>query len=195
MKKSILIISVLGVLAMIAGFGSAAQATQYNPGQWAGMYDIIINTSDQQQVPTTIDIRDLGNGQMEVTAILEDQSVTQPGEYRGDPEGEGLQAHFEINQFGLVKGSADFTIRRVDNTYQIQGLATVNSMMTGQLGGDFRGQRRGAVPTALTFTPSSQETPGREKTTAPAYTAWIAFAVGMLVLAIILKSRRKRSSR
>ncbi|MDD4776167.1 MAG: hypothetical protein PHG75_06625 [Syntrophomonas sp.] len=195
MKKSILIISVLGWLAMMAGLGSAAQAAQDNPGQWAGIYDIIINTSDQQQVPTTIDIRDLGNGQMEVTATLEDQSVIQPGEYRGDPEGEGLQAHFDINQFGLVKGSADFTIRRVDKTYQIQGQAVVNSLMTGQLGGDFSGQRRGGVPTASTPIPSSPEKSAPERTTAPAYTTWIAAAVGMLVLAILIKSRSKRSSR
>lgn len=194
MLRSNLLISLLVAIFSMGLIGLQAQATENIQPEWVGIYDIVITTSDRQQVPTAIDIKDLGNRQMEVTATFQENSVTQLGEYSGDADREGLQAHFDINQFGVVKGTADFTIQKSDARYKIKGHALLNSFAIGRLSGDFAGQQRGDTP-APTPAPSPQVSPPAGKTNSTGLMVLIAGAAGLILTAIGLWSRKKRSSR
>ncbi len=195
MLRSNLLISLLAAIFMVGWIGGQAQATENIQPEWAGIYDIVITNSDRQQVPTAIDIKDLGNRQMEVTAAFEENSVTQLGDYSGDPDKEGLQAHFDINQFGVVKGSADFTIQKSEDQYKIiNGHALLNSFAIGRVSGDFIGQQRGEAP-APAPAPSPQVKPPVQKTKSTGLIVLIAGAAGLMLTVIGLWSRKKRSSR
>ncbi len=186
---------ILMVIGGLIGFNPAVGAAGSGP-DWSGLYDILITTSNGQQIPAEIDIRKLGN-QVEVSGDFKQYPLNIVGDYSGDVEGEGIKAHFDINEFGLVKGPADFVIRRVEAQYQIKGQAAVNySYMTksGQLTADFSGQRREPAPIPSPA-PDQQQPPGQEGTGGHNYVTIIAIIVGLILLAVMLSTGSKRRNR
>ena len=123
---------ILAALLVIAtmGAGRVSLATENIQPAWAGFYDIIISTAEGDRVPAQIELKDWGDGQLAVHGDFQGQSLNQLGEYSGDPEGEGLKAHFGIN-FGLVQGFIDFTIRYTEGRYTIEGAGAAANILPG----------------------------------------------------------------
>lgn len=182
---------VFTVLITLVGF-NPAKGAENSRADWSGLYDILITTSNGQQVPAEIDIRTIGS-QVEVSSDFKQYPVNLVGDYTGDVEGEGVQAHFDINEFGLVKGQADFIIRRVETQYQIEGQAAVSYFYmtkSGQLTADFTGQRREAaqVPTPA---PVQEAQSGEEMGGKYNYATIMAIIIGLIALAIMLSTGHK----
>ena len=195
LKKWAFLIFLAAFLVFVTmGTSRDCLATENLQPDWGGVYDITINTAEGGQVPAEIDIRDLGSGQVEVSGTFGEYAVNQLGAYSGDPKGEGLQAHFDINHFGLVRGFIDFTIRHTEGRYIIEGQGTAHSFAVGKMAGTFNGQRREAETTPPTPAPAPQVTP----TPAPAaeppnYLLWAAGAAAVLVLLWALAPRRRQN--
>lgn len=184
---------ILAALLVIAtmGAGRVSLATENIQPAWAGFYDIIISTAEGDRVPAQIELKDWGDGQLAVHGDFQGQSLNQLGEYSGDPEGEGLKAHFGIN-FGLVQGFIDFTIRYTEGRYTIEGAGAVDSIAVGKMAATFSGQRQSAesAPPTPAPTPGGAPTvPGAEP---PNYVLWAAGAAAVLVLTAAITSRRRR---
>jgi len=191
--STIILWVLLGVLVTMAAsrVSLATETLQPDQPDWAGIYDIIINTAEGAQVPTEIELTDWGNGQMSAHGVFQGYSLNQLGEYSGDPAGEGLKAHFDID-FGLVKGFIDFTIRHTEGHYTIEGNGEADSIAVGKMAATFSGQKQGgSTPPAPAPTPGATPTPlpGSES---PNYLLWAVGTAAALVLLWALAPRRRR---
>lgn len=195
MKKwgsGIILVVLLVFIAM--GASRDSLATGNLQADWSGIYDIIIHTAEGLQVPAELNIRDMGNGQVEVSGVFQDFDVQQLGEYIEDTEGDGLQAHFDIDHFGLVRGTIDFTICRSQGSHIIAGQGSADSPVVGRMAATFEGRRRGAESAAPAPVPAPGAAPAAAAG-ASNHVVWAVGAAALVILAALIFARRRRCPR
>jgi len=146
---------VLGTTGLAYAEPSGAQSKKANI---TGVYNVTFTTDQGQQQSAQIRVEDLGNGKVEASGDYKGYPISIVGDLTGDVEKGGAVCSFNINKQGLVTGSAEITIRLVDDKYQMEGQFNGSYSYLGNIGessGRVQGNR---VDPAATSTSSSLRT-------------------------------------
>ena len=194
-KRLIMWTALLLLLGLTELAAAAPSGTGNSKADFSGVYDITFTTKEGQQQSGPMMMEDLKNGQFELSGDFQGYPFRIEGELTGDVEQGGATGRFNINKFGMVKAQGEFTIRSVDNRYQLQGqLDGSYSYMgkNGQIIGTMTGSRRELI-TSPTPTPDSVPLPEPEPARSPIKTVATLAGLVILIAALAYGKRRKRA--
>ena len=194
-KRLIMWTALLLLLGLTELAAAAPSGTGNSKADFSGVYDITFTTKEGQQQSGPMMMEDLKNGQFELSGDFQGYPLRIEGELTGDVEQGGATGRFNINKFGMVKAQGEFTIRSVDNRYQLQGqLDGSYSYMgkNGQIVGTMTGSRREPI-TSPTPTPDSVPLPEQEAARSSIKTVAALAGLVILIAALAYGKRRKRA--
>lgn len=194
-KRLIMWTALLLLLGLTELAAAAPSGTGNSKADFSGVYDITFTTKEGQQQSGPMMMEDLKNGQFELSGDFQGYPFRIEGELTGDVEQGGATGRFNINKFGMVKAQGEFTIRSVDNRYQLQGqLDGSYSYMgkNGQIIGTMTGSRRELI-TSPTPTPDSVPLPEQEAARSSIKTVAALAGLVILIAALAYGKRRKRA--
>lgn len=142
--KKLLAAEIVMLLGLMLIGSPTAQTTgaESNRGNISGTYDVTFISDQGQQQNAQITIEDRQNGKVDVTGDYKGYPVSITGDLSGDPDKEGAVCSFNIDKPGLITGKAEFTIRTVNNKYELQGQGSGAYSYFGS-SGQFSGQVQG----------------------------------------------------
>ncbi len=192
MRKHLIMWIALLLLPGLTGLAVAApSAMEKSKADFSGVYDITFTTEEGQQQSGPMMIQDLKNGRFELSGDFQGYPLSVEGDLTGDVAQGGAMGSFNINKFGIVKAQGEFTIRGVDNRYQLQGqLDGSYSYMgkKGQIVSTMSGSRRETITTP---TPIPDSVPPEQGTAHFPVKPVVALAGLAILIAAIAYVKRK----
>ncbi len=183
MKKHLILwLTVLMLWSCNAQAGAQPGDPNHTEADISGTYDITITTEQGQEqgVPITIEVME--NDRFILGAKLEGYSFTVGGDLtQGEDEQNGK---FTFNKSGLVKGDGEFTIRQVEDRYQLEGIINASYSYlgkSGQINGTMEGFRR-----ELISTPTPVPVPDESPAPAWPFNNIMVILAGLIILTALL---------
>ena len=145
MKKFFIISLAISLWVQISGVSAPiCEGAEDSRSGLTGVYQVIFTTDQGQSWPLKLTIVDLKNGHAELSGEYKGYPINLTGEVTGNVEDEGAICNFTLHKPGLINGRTEFTVRKINDQYQLQGRASgsyFNLGKSGQINGTLEGSR------------------------------------------------------